>query len=142
MLSELIYRKRRRPSKRRIRVSQSLGGWLITAQWVLTLAFCVLILPELVHAAPIQWLAGSGANGHAYEVVHSGGSWNSAKAAAEALTFQGVGGHLATIISNDENNFVASVIQAFENDQGVSLNLLWLGGQQLNPSDPPASGWG
>jgi len=81
-------------------------------------------------------------NGHYYEAVSvgSGGiSWDDAKAAAEA-----VGGHLATITSSQENDFVLSLIggpQYWISDGG-SWNLgPWLGGYQSLPSTLPDDNW-
>ena len=47
-------------------------------------------------------------NGHLYEVVSSTKTWNQAKAAADALTLDGVPGYLATITSSSENAFVSA----------------------------------
>jgi hypothetical protein len=58
----------------------------------------ILVVSQLSLAEPVQW---SG-NGHSYEVIVSGSiSWPIAKSAAEAK-----GGHLATITSLDELEFV------------------------------------
>ena len=47
------------------------------------------------------------ANGHVYEyVAHSGISWETAKAEADAKTYAGVGGYLTTITSQEEFDFI------------------------------------
>jgi hypothetical protein len=47
-------------------------------------------------------------NGHFYEYVASNGTWVAAKAAAEARTYLGLKGYLATITSAAENAFVTA----------------------------------
>lgn len=62
-------------------------------------------------ALPMSWSLGSGGNGHYYEVIISNGpiSWNSANNAANASSFNGVLGHLATITSLGESNFIKAL---------------------------------
>ncbi len=51
-------------------------------------------------------------NGHYYQLVNNTGiTWTDAKTAAEAFVFSGLNGHLATITSQSENNFVAGLSQ-------------------------------
>lgn len=52
-------------------------------------------------------------NKHAYKVVSNtapGVNWNTAKAAAETMTYGGVNGYLATITSQQEHEFIANRI--------------------------------
>jgi hypothetical protein len=79
-------------------------------------------------------------NGHAYElvIITPSVTWATARDLAAAR-----GGHLATLGTKDENDFVMSWLkghpEAFtEADVGP-----WLGGYQPNPSpaDEPAGGW-
>ncbi len=80
-------------------------------------------------------------NGHAYAVVDQHMGWESARDFAASQLLMGVPGHLATITSAEENDFVVSVINAFECLQGPH-NLLWLGGEQIPHNEPnPAEGW-
>jgi len=60
------------------------------------------------------------ANGHYYKVVNHGSSitWSDAKTAAEASTFNGLSGYLASVTSYQENNFI---------DEKAGVNA-WLGG--------------
>jgi hypothetical protein len=72
------------------------------------------------------------ANGHWYEFVESSGiSWTDAKIAAEAMDFMGSSGHLATIHSQQENDFVADLVDL----------RAWLGGFQPEGSPEPDGGW-
>ena len=96
---------------------------------VLVFGLCAV---RRVNAQPITW---SG-NAHAYEfVVDNQIRWEDARAAAEAMTFDGVSGHLVTITSDEENGFVTTLISSSGSVE------VWLGGHQPNPADPPAVGW-
>ncbi len=99
------------------------------------------------------------ANGHFYEAVTvSGGiDWFVARDAAESRTFGGIQGHLVTITSAQEDNFViANFPEAFEPQPAVNDcaggpttepsncgDPYWLGGFQPTGSPPndPAGGW-
>jgi hypothetical protein len=63
-------------------------------------------------------------SGHYYQLVTSAVSWDDARAAAEANTFRGMQGHLATITSQAENDFVRGLIPATE----IPGYAVWLGG--------------
>ncbi len=73
------------------------------------------------------------ANGHYYEeiLVPGGLNWFAAKAAAESRYFMGVQGHLATITSAQEDNFIGT----------ISGYQRWLGGFQPPGSPEPAGNW-
>ena len=81
------------------------------------------------------------ANGHVYEVVFGPETfpWNIAKDEAAKRTFGGRQGHLATITSQQENDFI------FSNFPEVGDPCCWLGGHQPGDTpaqDPdPAAGW-
>ncbi len=78
------------------------------------------------------------ANGHYYDKIDAPGlNWTTAKTAAEALTFQGVVGHLATLVDAAEQTFVQTNCPA-------PLIDLWLGGFQDHGSPSyfePGGGW-
>lgn len=54
----------------------------------------------------------AGSNGHFYEYVSTAGSWTTAKASAAARTYMGLTGYLATITSQDENDFIKQKLSA------------------------------
>lgn len=91
-----------------------------------------ILLPEAASAAP---QVVNRDNGHVYELIPDVLSWQDARAAAEASSYLGVQGHLVTITSAAENDFL---IGAFP------IGGYWLGGTQ-DPSAPgfsePAGGW-
>jgi Lectin C-type domain len=88
-----------------------------------TLAAGVLAAPA--GAVPAKW---SG-NGHFYDVISGNYTWSEAKADAEHRN-----GHLATITSAGENQFISSTF-------GGQLPGRWLGGYQPSGSTEPAGGW-
>jgi len=70
------------------------------------------------------WAIDDGGNGHYYEVVNSGSlTWTEAKEQAEAMSYNGMSGYLATLTSSEENTFV---VNAF----GAATTEHWLGGYQ------------
>jgi hypothetical protein len=83
-------------------------------------------------AEPVQWTA----NGHFYDVVLAPGtlSWEEANTAATAA-----GGHLATITSAAENNFVFSLVNQPRFWNGYSGP--WLGGYQDPATQQPTGNW-
>lgn len=82
-------------------------------KYLLALLLCSLSLPVVAPAAPIQWTVASGGNGHYYDYVpaisiFAGVSFGTARSAAEASSYVGLPGYLATITSAEENDFLAS----------------------------------
>jgi len=67
-------------------------------------------------AAPAQW----GDNGHWYEFVATPVTWQEAFDAANAASYLGMQGYLATVTSAAENSFVSSSV--------AGRSLAWLGG--------------
>lgn len=95
-----------------------------------SLAITVLLLSlsaSAAEATPIEW------NGHYYEALASGISWQEAEAAAESMTYLGLSGHLATITSAEENAFAWTGLGDVTN--------YWLGGYQEPGSTEPSGGW-
>lgn len=75
-----------------------------------------------------------GGTGHYYELVVSQNlSWTNSNAGAAARTFNGWNGHLATLTSQGENDFVITLI---------GVGPVWIGGFQAPGSSEPAGGWG
>jgi hypothetical protein len=103
-----------------------------------------LVIPGVVFAADGQ--SGGGpvlnpANCHYYEAiaVSEGILWPAANASAESHTFNGVQGHLVTITSQQETDFiVANFPQAVS---GPGSNYYWTGGFQQPGSPEPDGGW-
>ena len=90
-------------------------------------------------AEPVVWAPADGGNGHVYEVCQLPGpdrTWEAARQAAAESTCGGVMGHLATITSPEENEFVAGLVGA-----DPAGYYYWIGGHQPDPFSPPAAGW-
>jgi hypothetical protein len=112
----------------------------------------LLLLLPLSCLAPLSalsarylWSADQGGNGHSYEPVAAGGaiSWSSASNLAS-----NAGGYLATITSNEEYNFIWSLISTNETlwstDYGAAAGSPpgpFLGGFQISGSSEPSGGW-
>ena len=87
-------------------------------------------------AAPVQWSE----NGHSYEVISApvGITWEDANAAAVAS-----GGYLATITSQEENDFVFALVDFpdYWSDPITGNRGPWLGGYQSPPTTDPSDNW-
>ena len=97
----------------------------------------ILLLGASAWAVPLQWTSATGGNDHWYEVVEAPQTtWDSARAAALTMWHDGLQAHLATVSSQEELDFLVSVVQA----QG--LGEMYIGGYQnpVTETDPQA-GW-
>jgi hypothetical protein len=86
-------------------------------------------------AAPVYWAD----NGHSYEIINTACTWEEARDLAAATSYNGVQGHLVTITSAVENQFLTAVLGSGEDND--LLHYHWTGGYQLASSDEPAGGW-
>jgi lectin-like protein len=97
------------------------------------------LLTGVVETIDPVWEIADGGNGHRYRpvAVPAGLSWTEASSLAIAA-----GGHLVTITSDAENEFVFSLVDApeFWNVPGNYLGP-WLGGMQPPGTDEPDGGW-
>jgi hypothetical protein len=90
----------------------------------------VVLVAQGAKADPVQWAG----NGHWYEALAASTStWEEARDAAESMTWMAAPGHLATVTSQEEMDFVLALLS-----QG---SMYWLGGYQAPPSSLPAEGW-
>ena len=94
------------------------------------------ILSTSALGAPVQWSTAAGGNGHYYEAVAftPGTNWNDARDAAALSTHLGQPGHLATVGSQAENDFVQTVM-------GGTLVDGFIGGYQPAGSPEPSGNW-
>jgi hypothetical protein len=77
----------------------------------------------------LQWPVSEGGNGHWYAFLPAEMPWEQARFAAEQLVKEGVSGHLATITSQQENDFVLSMLSLLDpSGLPVGIGPHWLGG--------------
>jgi len=86
------------------------------------------------------------ATGKSYLVVKGSGpngniDWLDAKAAAPLLTDRDVKGHLATITSQAEFDFVDQLRQQALTAGVITQSQVWIGGSQLSGQPTPRDGW-
>lgn len=79
-------------------------------------------------------------NGHWYDMVEAPQkmSWNEARAAAEAQPFRGLKGHLATITTQPEQDFIVNKITG---KMPTGSDVAYIGAWQRPGSPEPAGGW-
>ena len=75
--------------------------------------------PGAAQSAPVY----NPANGHWYQLVRTPAAlnWPQARAAAEALSYAGYRGHLATVTSDDERQFINANVTG-----NSGLDAVWL----------------
>ena len=97
-------------------------------------------LVSVAAAEKVEWKKADGGNGHSYEAVAvpEGISFVDAQLAAEEK-----GGHLATIASKEENEFVFKVVddEKYWSAQGTNGFGPWLGGYQDGEATDPKKDW-
>ena len=100
---------------------------------VLACAFVPVTLPAAPGYGPIVEFEGR----HYQVVVHNGVSWATAKQAAEARELEGVAGHLATLTSEAEDEFVNSL----RSSVALTRPEVWVGGFQESCNQEPGCDW-
>ena len=112
------------------------------ARVLLSLSVALLLLSVSQSALAVP--AYCPGTGHSYEVVlHMNGdlTWQDVRAEAEARTYAGVNGYLATILSSEENDFLALLgEQATAGWQDDQRNC-FIGAVQPPGSPGPSEGW-
>lgn len=80
----------------------------------------------------VTWNEADGGNGHTYAVIGLTINWTEANALAPTLTHEALPGYLATITSQEENDFILnSVLAGNEHQPMPSIqNLFYIGGVQ------------
>ena len=81
----------------------------------------------------VQWKTEDGGNGHWYGIVKYNGTWAQAKAHSEQQFWKGSQGHLCTVTSPDENDFILGNLSKSQS--------AWLGGYQVDKTAEPAGNW-
>ena len=112
------------------------------------ISICAVVFTAVsTFAVPVQWRVEDGGNGHWYERVgdffdlDSRKNWHDAKAISEGRTHEGASGHLLTVASEAEHQFI---LDTFLRDHPWPL---WIGLTDLEQygghesSFPDDSGW-
>ena len=81
--------------------------WILAACWVLLVA---AVGAPAALATPVQWSQTVGGNGHYYEFIDRKMTWSEARSDAALRSYNGRGGHLVSITSENENTFIQSLI--------------------------------
>jgi hypothetical protein len=81
----------------------------------------ITVVTDSSSATTSSWPQPAGGNCHAYRVISSPNSWTGASNFAASQTYQTVSGHLATIESATENEFVHSLLGTDNHWLGGSL---------------------
>jgi hypothetical protein len=104
---------------------------IVIAAFMLTVALSA-------SADPVLWSQAAGGNGHYYALVEhpEGMNWFEARDEAWTLSHLGVFGHLATITSEAESNFIIDNLLT-----GSPSSYYFLGGFQPPGSPEPDGGW-
>ncbi len=103
---------------------------LFSRIWFPFLLALLVALPQVKATAAVVY---NSSNGHYYEMVSANLNWDDAKAAAQARTYLGTSGHLVTITSQAEEDFINS---------NFGGTFFWVGGVQAPGSVEPAGGFG
>jgi hypothetical protein len=99
----------------------------------------LLLLPAgMTVAAPVGWTDSDG-NTHYYELINADVTWNQARSQANAMSYNGWQGHLATVTSAAENLFLTADLGGGETEN--LLHYHWIGGFQPSGSPEPGGGW-
>jgi hypothetical protein len=105
------------------------------------LAFLALFA-AISSAAPVSWPVDEGGNGHYYEVrLCYAESWWDVMEAASAFSYGGYTGHLATITSIEENNWILANVPVPPSQMGSAS--FWLGAWDASDiqNDDGMEGW-
>jgi hypothetical protein len=100
-------------------------------KYLLVIPSATILFGEASWSTPVQWPG----NGHYYELIATPRKWAEACCDASVSTYLGLPGHLATITSSAEGDFIRASFP-MELADGY-----WLGGYQPPESGEPADDW-
>lgn len=112
----------------------------------LLLGVMLFLVATNASASIITWQVADGGNGNAYEFVDEFLIWTEAKAAAELRTYLGVQGHLVTLTSAEENEFVFDFILPVDAQEvgawiGLTDDEAYGGYESFGQPNPQIDGW-
>jgi hypothetical protein len=106
-------------------------------RWFGGTALLLICLPALAQAFPMQWSAAEGGNDNWYFIIVGEATWEEADVWASTLYWRGLQGHLATITSQAEQDWL---YQTYFVTIGVA-GAVNIGAYQINGSAEPDGGW-
>ena len=74
-------------------------------------------------------------NGHYYDIININRTWATARTEADKLRYKGMMGHLVTITTQAESDFIVNKVI-----NGLS-GTRWIGAYQPSGSSEPSGGW-
>jgi hypothetical protein len=125
-----------------------MSNW--TRRVALAGTLATVLLAADSHAAIVQWQVADGGNGHYYELVGNyldttqRWNWETSKVMAEARTHLGIQGHLATVGSAAENQFLIDslhVLSKWPTWIGLTDSELFGGHESFGQPNPQVDGW-
>jgi hypothetical protein len=98
------------------------------ALFIRSLVLVVGLLVAGSASAAIFWDSAEGGNNHYYQLVVNSADWNTANANAQESVYDSMSGHLATITSAEENDWVYdNVVGDYMSTNKNEENSIWLG---------------
>ena len=119
--------------------------------WIAAIALGVGMSAGAASAVPTEWTTASGGNGHFYmlsDATTGAVSALDARSAAAAMTHMGETGYLATITSQEELDFLTTLVGAEQNiwlggtDSAVEGEWRWDQGPEAGDLIAPFTAWG
>jgi len=99
----------------------------------LLITVCILLWSCLAHSQPVEWPVSEGGNGHYYQLDPSFRTWTEANSFANSEVWIGLNGHLVTITSVEESDWIFATI-------GPPAGF-WTGGFQPPDAPEPDGDW-
>ncbi|MEW6536383.1 MAG: PEP-CTERM sorting domain-containing protein [Candidatus Auribacterota bacterium] len=97
-------------------------------RWIFVVLLAASLLSQKSYAAPVQWAE----NGHWYELIGGGRSWNDARIYAQSSSYDDMPGYLVTLTTPEEDAWIRATL---------GVGNYWLGAYQPDGSPEPIGGY-
>lgn len=103
---------------------------------IVVLAATICSLPQTAHSIDTlinvtTWNEAEGGNGHTYAILRITKNWTDANALAKTIQLNGAYGNLATVTSQEENDFILNNVITLSPSQPSALDQFYLGGVEV-----------
>ncbi|MBK7596817.1 MAG: PEP-CTERM sorting domain-containing protein [Gemmatimonadetes bacterium] len=122
--------------------------WSARTMLVVQAVLLSLATSASAQATPLQWSSSLGGNDHWYQIVSTPTNWSGANSLANASSWNGANGYLATVTSQPEQDFLAALVGTFliplPNVNTCCRQHVILGGYQDRSApgySEPSDGW-